>query len=189
MLCPQNGDRIVTKDTVTSLHPVYMRRDRDAESIEGLKNGDVISPSTPGMGRDHAPSSKIYILLVRWLILWNICDLTGKRYIMYAKLHGEKNFVGQTMGVYRLPPHSPVLNTPVYIAYSFADSVRARGRWRCTCMCMSQDVALCATSSHDPFVLTRVCVIIIIIIAMTMFMVLLSWPKSLRQFTRFIWWM
>ena len=31
--------------------------------------------------------------------------------------------------------------------------------------------------------------IIIIIIAMTMFMVLSSWPKSLREFTRFIWWM
>jgi len=30
---------------------------------------------------------------------------------------------------------------------------------------------------------------IIIIIAMTMFMVLSSWPKSLREFTRFIWWM
>ena len=32
-------------------------------------------------------------------------------------------------------------------------------------------------------------VIIIIIIAMTVFMVLSSWPKSLREFTRFIWWM
>ena len=32
-------------------------------------------------------------------------------------------------------------------------------------------------------------IIIIIIIAMTMFMVLSSWPKSLREFTRFIWWM
>jgi len=32
-----------------------------------------------------------------------------------------------------------------------------------------------------------VCHIIIIIIAMTMFMVLSSWPKSLREFTRFIW--
>jgi len=31
--------------------------------------------------------------------------------------------------------------------------------------------------------------IIIIIIAMTMFTVLSSWPKSLREFTRFIWWM
>ena len=28
-----------------------------------------------------------------------------------------------------------------------------------------------------------------IIITMTMFMVLSSWPKSLREFTRFIWWM
>jgi len=59
---------------------------------------------------------------------------------MYAKLHGEKNFVGQTMGVYGLPLHNPLLNTPAYIAYSFADSVRAQGRWRCTCMCMSQDM-------------------------------------------------
>jgi len=32
-------------------------------------------------------------------------------------------------------------------------------------------------------------IIIIIIIAMTMFMVLSSWPKSLREFTQFIWWM
>jgi len=31
--------------------------------------------------------------------------------------------------------------------------------------------------------------IIIIIITMTMFMVLSSWPKSVREFTRFIWWM
>ena len=31
--------------------------------------------------------------------------------------------------------------------------------------------------------------IIIIIIATTMFMVLSSWPKSLREFTQFIWWM
>ena len=30
-------------------------------------------------------------------------------------------------------------------------------------------------------------IIIIVIIAMTMFMVLSSWPKSLREFTRFIW--
>ena len=30
---------------------------------------------------------------------------------------------------------------------------------------------------------------LIIIIAMTMFMVLSSWPESLREFTRFIWWM
>ena len=32
-------------------------------------------------------------------------------------------------------------------------------------------------------------VFIIIIITTTMFMVLSSWPKSLREFTRFIWWM
>ena len=32
-------------------------------------------------------------------------------------------------------------------------------------------------------------IIIIIIIAMAMFMLLSSWPKSLREFTRFIWWM
>ena len=25
VLCPQNGDRIVTKDYVTSRHPLYMR--------------------------------------------------------------------------------------------------------------------------------------------------------------------
>jgi len=31
--------------------------------------------------------------------------------------------------------------------------------------------------------------LIIIIITTTMFMVLSSWPKSLREFTRFIWWM
>jgi len=32
-------------------------------------------------------------------------------------------------------------------------------------------------------------IIIIIVITTTIFMVLSSWPKSLREFTRFIWWM
>jgi len=64
MLYPQNGDRIVTIDTVTSLHPMYMRRDRDVESVEGLKNGDGISPSTPGVGKGPCPLRKnIYFAL------------------------------------------------------------------------------------------------------------------------------
>jgi len=189
MLCPQNGDRIVTKILWRRFTLCICAEIETPKASRVWRMGMGSLHPHQGLGRGHAPSSKIYILLLRWLILWNICDLTGKRYIMYAKLHGEKNFVGQTMGVYRLPLHNPFLNTPAYIAYSFADSVRARGRWRRACMCMSQDVALCATSSHDPFVLARVCVIIIIIIAMTMFMVLLSWPNSLREFTRFIWWM
>ena len=49
-------------------------------------------------------------------------------------------------------------------------------RWQCSVWVHERDVAM--------FIIS-----IIIIIAMTMFMVLSSWPKLLREFTRFIWWM
>ena len=57
---------------------------------------------------------------------------------------------------------------------------------RTACAVTCKRITTVPGQSVCPFVRINGIIIIIIIIAMTMFMVLSSWPKSLREFTRFI---
>jgi len=52
-------------------------------------------------------------------------------------------------------------------------------QWNCTSVVLFVSLLL----------LLLLLLLLIITITMTMFMVLSSWPKSMREFTRFIWWM
>jgi len=82
------------------------------------------------------------------------------------------------------------------VNYNIVGRVRSAGHRHAACLLYARlrcDIVWTVPHLHLSEAPSPTCVdlqhTIIIIIAMTVFMVLSSWPKSLREFTRFIWWM